>query len=364
MKKSSHLITVANETSKYIPFIENGGYGYSEPKKKEELKRLRDSVTFSTIKAIKIADLILKEINTYIDTIKNNKKAYWFSSLFNRVAEMKRKLDDQIFDAKSLKDKYGNKKIDFKSIVLEDDEYAINGWDIFRMGTNVNDFYPTYFGHLTEKYGKADKSNMEIIHNEYIQRCTSHLTEKYGKADKSNMEIIHNEYIQRCTSFDLNRKLRKGESLNKNENKIYNAINNSCSNNKLKENIILFRYVSQEFINKYNIEFNRLSQSSISNAIFKFKKNVIDKEIKEKENGFISSSCDLKENVFKSRDVLLALYVEKGCHLYVTNNEKETEIILPQGMIYHFFDCFFIEVILLDEKCFQMVIKTFIKNNY
>ena len=337
MKKSSRLITNANETSKYIPFIEGGGYGYSKSKKKEELKRLRDSVTFSTIKAIKIADLILKEINTCINTIKNNKKAYWFSSLFNRVAEMKRQLDDKIFDAKSLKDKYGNKKIDFKSIVLEDDEYAIDRWDIMRMGTDINDFYPEYFEDLTEKYGKADKSNIEIIHNEYTQRCSS---------------------------FDLNRKLRKGESLNKNENKIFNAINNTCNNNKLEENIILFRYVSQEFINKYNIDFNRLSQSSVSNAIFKFKKNVIDKKIKEREKGFISTSCDLKANVFKSRDVLLALYVEKGCHLYVTNNEKETEIILPQGMIYHFFDCFFIEVKLLGEICYQMVIKTFIKNNY
>ena len=102
MEKSSYLITEANETSKYISFIENGGYGYSKSKKKEQLKRLRDSVTFSTIKAIKIADLILKEINACINTIKNNKKAYWFSSLFNRVAEMKRKLDDQIFDAKNL----------------------------------------------------------------------------------------------------------------------------------------------------------------------------------------------------------------------------------------------------------------------
>ena len=190
------------------------------------------------------------------------------------------------------------------------------------------------------------------------------ILKKYGKADKSNIEIIHNEYTQRCSSFDLNRKLRKGESLNKNENKIFNAINNTCNNNKLEENIILFRYVSQEFINKYNIDFNRLSQSSVSNAIFKFKKNVIDKKIKEREKGFISASCDLKANVFKSRDVLLALYVEKGCHLYVTNNEKETEIILPQGMIYHFFDCFFIEVKLLGEICYQMVIKTFIKNNY
>lgn len=92
-------------------------------------------------------------------------------------------------------------------------------------------------------------------------------------------------------------------------------------------------------------------------------KKIIDKKITEKEYGFISSSCDLEKNVFKSRDVLLVLYVEKGCNLYVTNNKEETEIILPTGMIYHFFDCFFIEVKLLGEKCYQMVIKILIKNN-
>ena len=41
----------------------------------------------------------------------------------------------------------------------------------------------------------------------------------------------------------------------------------------------------------------------------------------------------------------------------------ENEIILPTGMIYHFFDCFFIEVKLLAEKFYQMVIKILIKNN-
>jgi len=337
MGKSSRLISIAKDHSQYIPFIEGGGYGYSESKKKEELKRLRNNVTFKTIKAIKIADLILKEIDACINILRNNKKASWFSSLFHKVVEMKRKLNDQIFDAKSLKDKFGNKNINFRTIDLEEDEYEITRWDIIRMGTNYNDFNFAYYNDLMKKYGKADKSNMEIIHNEYTQRCSS---------------------------FDLNRKLRKGNSLNKNENKVFSAINNTCNNNKLEENIYLFRYVSQEFINKYNIEFNRLSRPSIAEAIFKFKKNVIEKNIKEKDCGFISSSCDLEENVFKSRDVLLALYVEKGCHLYVTNNEKETEIILPPGMIYHFFDCFFIEVKLLGEKCYQMVIKTFIKSYY
>ena len=53
MKKLSSYNISANELSKYIPFIEDGGYGYSESKKKEELKRLRNSVTYSTIKTIK-----------------------------------------------------------------------------------------------------------------------------------------------------------------------------------------------------------------------------------------------------------------------------------------------------------------------
>ena len=50
-------------------------------------------------------------------------------------------------------------------------------------------------------------------------------------------------------------------------------------------------------------------------------KKIIDKKITEKDNGFISSSCDLEKNVFKSRDVLLVLYVEKGCNLYVTKQK-------------------------------------------
>ena len=336
MKKLSSYNISANELSKYIPFIEDGGYGYSESKKKEELKRLRNSVTYSAIKTIKIADLINKEIDSCTNILKNNKKTIWFSSLFNRVADIKNKLKEQIFDAKHLKDKFDNKNIDFKSVTLEENDYTIRDYDIVQMGITFNDFHFAFFNDLLNKYGKADQFNKVIINNEYTQRCSS---------------------------FDLNRKLRKNQLLNKNENKIYSALNNACYNNKLDENIYLFGYVSQEFINKYDIKFDRLSQSSIINAIFKFKKNIIDKEIIEKEYGFISSSCDLEKNVFKSRDVLLVLYVEKGCNLYVTNNMGENEIILPTGMIYHFFDCFFIEVKLLAEKFYQMVIKILIKNN-
>ena len=85
---------------------------------------------------------------------------------------------------------------------------------------------------------------------------------------------------------------------------------------------------------------------------------------KKKKKVLFHQVVKQKKNVFKSRDILLVLYVEKGCHLYATNNKEESEIIFPPGMIYHFFDCFFIEVKLLNEKCYQMVIKAYLKDYY
>ena len=111
MKKSSFFISRADLSSRYISKIERGEHWYSESRKEEELERLRKELTFQTIKALKITDLILKEINNCNNTLTNNKKAFWFSTIFNKVVEKKRKLNDQIFDAKSLKDKFGDKKI-------------------------------------------------------------------------------------------------------------------------------------------------------------------------------------------------------------------------------------------------------------
>jgi len=72
--------------------------------------------------------LFIPEINTCTNILKNNKKAYWYSSLINRVIEMERKLNEHIYYAKNLKDKFANQNIDFKNIVLEENEYAIEDY--------------------------------------------------------------------------------------------------------------------------------------------------------------------------------------------------------------------------------------------
>ena len=277
MGKSDLLINRANLDSRYIISIKKIENYHLDSSKMEELENYRKALTFKTIKVLKISDLISKDIKTLSNTLTSNKNTSFFSNLFNEMVEIKRKLNDQIFDAKNLLEKFGNSSIDFNSVNLEKDEYEIQDFDLIYMGVKNNDFNFAYYDNMVNKYGKTDKSNIDVIHNGYTQRSFS---------------------------FVLNKKLRKGESLDKNEEKIYFALINACNDNKLENNIYLFRYVSQEFINKYNIEFNRLNQSSIANAVFKFKKNLIDKNIKEKEKGFISSSCNLENNVFKSRDVL------------------------------------------------------------
>ena len=336
MAKLNSNVGLADVWSRYIK-AERNNCSVSEAEKKKRIEGFKNQLTIYAIKALKISDLILNEINDCINTLQNNKNTCWYSSLFNRVVEMKKELNNKIFDAKSLKDKFGNNNIAFKDINLDEDEYTNKWYDLVSIGIDLNDYH----------YADFEK-----------------MSKKYGNVTKSNMDIIHNGYTQRCSSFDLNRKLRKGQLLDSKEIKIYSAINSACNNNKLEKNIYLFRFVDQEFIKKYNIEFNRLSKISISNALFKFKNNIIDKNIKEKESGFISSSCDINKNVFRSRDILLILYVEKGCNLYATNNEQESEIILSPGMIYHFFDCYFIERKLYGEACYQMIIKTFVKNYY
>ena len=336
MEKLNTKVYLADIWSKYIKDRRNK-CSISEAENEKIIQGYKNQLTICAIEALKIADLIINEINDCINILQNNKNTYCYSSLFNRIVEMKKELNNKIFDAKSLKDKFGNNNIAFKDINLDEDEYTIKSYDLIAMGISLKNY----------NYANFEK-----------------MSKKYGNVTKSNMDIIHNGYTQRCSSFDLNRKLRKGQLLDSKEIKIFLAINSACNNNKLEKNIYLFRFVDQEFIKKYNIEFNRLSKISISNALFKFKNNIIDKNIKEKESGFISSSCDINKNVFRSRDILLILYVEKGCNLYATNNEQESEIILSPGMIYHFFDCYFIERKLYGEACYQMIIKTFVKNYY
>ena len=213
MGKLNTKVDLANIWSIYIKDRRNN-CSISEAENEKIIQGYKNQLTICAIEALKIADLIINEINDCINILQNNKNTYCYSSLFNRIVEMKKELNNKIFDAKSLKDKFGNNNIAFKDINLDEDEYTFKWYDLVSMGKDLNDYH----------YADFEK-----------------MSKKYGNVTKSNMDIIHNGYTQRCSSFDLNRKLRKGQLLDSNENVIYSAINSACNNNKLEDNKYLFK---------------------------------------------------------------------------------------------------------------------------
>ena len=48
---------------------------------------------------------------------------------------------------------------------------------------------------------------------------------------------------------------------------------------------------------------------------------------------------------FDYREILLLLYCPKGVRMYVTDNDKETEVILQYNMNYTFFDAYLEKVV-------------------
>ncbi|EPC6829327.1 ADP-ribosyltransferase, partial [Streptococcus pyogenes] len=51
-------------------------------------------------------------------------------------------------------------------------------------------------------------------------------------------------------------------------------------------------------------------------------------------DGYTSAGYDVKKNVMGYRPIKTEIKVPKGSHVYLTDNEEESEIILPRGTKY------------------------------
>ena len=166
-------------------------------------------------------------------------------------------------------------------------------------------------------------------------------------------------------SFEINKKLREDgiDSLSKSDRNVIGALCNTCMMNPCYKNMILFRYVDQNFIkNLFGIEFLNNSESSISDAVCKIQNAWIQKQLEVRlEGGFISASYIYSKNVFQDRDVLLKLYVPKGTPIYATDNDKESEIIIVCGINYIFFDAYYEKLKRFNGYFYRLILKAFIK---
>ena len=83
------------------------------------------------------------------------------------------------------------------------------------------------------------------------------------------------------------------------------------------------------FLAQYDITFDKYNEESARKGLNLVKKRLI-YNIVRTEKGFMSASYG--KTGFDYREILLLLYCPKGVKMYVTDSDKETEVILQYNM--------------------------------
>ncbi len=175
-----------------------------------------------------------------------------------------------------------------------------------------------------KKEAEKRKVVYEKISNEQLKQLYSK-----QNINTKNERIVNNQdtgYVQTINSFEINSKLRNNQKLSEKEKETVKALDNLIKNNKLPNNIMLYRNVSNNFLESH---FGQLPQKASIKDTVKYLKNKKVKSIKDK--GYCSTSAIEEKNVFKSRLCHLEIKANTGTHAFVTNNFLESEIILGRN---------------------------------
>ena len=148
--------------------------------------------------------------------------------------------------------------------------------------------------------------------------------------DKNNEDIIMGRkitgYVQTANSFDINADLRENIPLSSENKIIVEALDNLIKNNKLKDNMMLYRNDGVGFIEShFGVD---ISNMDIPTAVKKIK-SIGKTEIVDK--GFYSTSAIKEDNAFLNRKVHTEIRAKKGTNAFITSNYEESEIILGRS---------------------------------
>lgn len=210
------------------------------------------------------------------------KDAFYYG-LLNDINEYISKLNNICFDCKRI-DKFYNLKTsknlpDIKNFTYK--EYSV---EFKYMSTNsILNFALNYSGFKSESEENYD-TNIDV--KELKQKC--------GKTVFNDYDTISNGCTMRNRSFFINKNLREDgfNSLTESDKKVIKSLSETCFLNPCYKNMILFRFVDQNFIkNLFGIEFLNYSESSVSDAVCKLQNCWIKMGTPIKlEGGFISTS--------------------------------------------------------------------------
>ena len=161
------------------------------------------------------------------------------------------------------------------------------------------------------------------------------LKKKAGKITKSERASIYatekdrtRGYIATPNSFKINRAMRRSETdtLTNYDIKTIKDLDNVLSRNKAPKNIKVNRYDDYNFLETLMLQ-NDIQAHSFEELAEKLSSG----NASYYNKGYTSTSHTPIRNFFTTRPVRTVINVPKGSNMYFSDNDKESEIILPRG---------------------------------
>lgn len=161
------------------------------------------------------------------------------------------------------------------------------------------------------------------------------LKEKAGRiTDRERSRIYSNPpgspkgYIQTTNSFNINDNLRVGgkSALSERDKKTVEALDSVISKNRAPKNMKLLRYDSVGMLSQVAKQ-NGIQDGDIGSLVEK----MADGGLEFRNKGYTSTSYSEMRNAFTDRPVKTIVNVRQGSSIYVTDNDMESEILLPRG---------------------------------
>lgn len=183
---------------------------------------------------------------------------------------------------------------------------------------------------------------------------------KHEKEDGSN-----GGYVRSHRAWEFNTEMRQGNAslFDEDDKRTLRTIRTLTKNNKTDRAVILDRYVDSDWLSEYIEEgkfFNRFREDLINEAVEFVNTALIGGEKIEKS--IVSASYG--NNVLTDRDIHLRLHCDEGTHMFVTNNQRESEVLFHDGLTYEYVAASKEEYKsgLLNSSRHRLVIDVYVKN--
>ncbi|HFI0592967.1 TPA: ADP-ribosyltransferase [Streptococcus suis] len=157
-----------------------------------------------------------------------------------------------------------------------------------------------------------------------------------GKITKPERKIIYADenpkgvgYIGTYHAFNINNALRGQEEMTSTYQKIVNTLDRVIDKNKSIQNIKVSRFDGSDYF-KSIIQQNADLLKGYDNIEDMFNSG----KATFRNDGYTSTSYIPKYNFFKNRPVKTIINISKNSDIYFTDNDGESEIIIPRGAKY------------------------------